>query len=321
MTDALTILPLVRGTASLPPVVILAGPAAQVAWDEFFAGQCRNKHTKAAYLRAVKRFLAWIEPTGCPLERITPGMVGNYLDSLPFAAPTKKLELAALRRFFDVLTVRHITVINPAASVRGDRHQVLEGSTPAITPTQARALLNSIDTTSVVGLRDRAILGCLAFTAARAGAVASLKRGSFTYDGTQFRLRFQEKNAKRRDVPVRYDLERFLLEYLEAAKLNDAPVQTPLFRSAVGRSNRLTAENVTALDIWRLVKRRLHAAGLPEHLSPHSFRVAVATDLLSQSVPLEDVQFLLGHSDPRTTRLYDRRQREVTRNLVERISL
>ena len=56
-------------------------------------------------------------------------------------------------------------------------------------------------------------------------------------------------------------------------------------------------------------------------LSPHSFRVAVATNLLIQSVALEDVQFLLGHSDPRTTRLYDRRHREVTRNIVERIGI
>lgn len=59
----------------------------------------------------------------------------------------------------------------------------------------------------------------------------------------------------------------------------------------------------------------------PETLSPHSFRVATATDLLDQGVPLDDVQYLLGHSDPRTTRLYDRREKRVTRNIVERISI
>ena len=46
-----------------------------------------------------------------------------------------------------------------------------------------------------------------------------------------------------------------------------------------------------------------------------------ATDLLEQGVPMEDVQFLLGHADPRTTQLYDRRKRQVTRNIVERISI
>ena len=55
-------------------------------------------------------------------------------------------------------------------------------------------------------------------------------------------------------------------------------------------------------------------------LTGHSYRAAVATDLLKQGVPLSDVQYLLGHSDPRTTQGYDRSQRKVTRNIVERIS-
>ena len=74
-------------------------------------------------------------------------------------------------------------------------------------------------------------------------------------------------------------------------------------------------------DLCRMVKRRMKAVGLPSRLSPHSFRVATITDLLEQGVPLEDVQQLVGHADPRTTRLYDRRQRRITRNIVERISI
>ena len=69
-----------------------------------------------------------------------------------------------------------------------------------------------------------------------------------------------------------------------------------------------------------LSKRRLQDAGLPELFSPHSFRVAVVTDLLKQDVPLEDVQYLAGHSNPRTNQIYDRRRRRVIRNIVERIS-
>jgi integrase/recombinase XerD len=65
----------------------------------------------------------------------------------------------------------------------------------------------------------------------------------------------------------------------------------------------------------------LPVAVLPMRLSPHSFRVAAITDLLTQGVPLEDVQYLAGHAEPRTTGLYDRRQKKVTRNIVERISI
>ncbi len=53
---------------------------------------------------------------------------------------------------------------------------------------------------------------------------------------------------------------------------------------------------------------------------PHN-RATTITDLLEHNTALEDVQHLAGHADPRTTRLYDRRRRKITRNIVERISI
>lgn len=71
-----------------------------------------------------------------------------------------------------------------------------------------------------------------------------------------------------------------------------------------------------------MVQRRLKEdAGVPTMLSPHSFRVTTIIDLLEQGIPFDDVQRLAGHSDPRTTRLYDRRRNRITRNIVERISI
>lgn len=95
-----------------------------------------------------------------------------------------------------------------------------------------------------------------------------------------------------------------------------------VYEGREGRNGRtLDAIAVTAVDLCRMVKRRMEAAGLPVYLSPHLFRVTVATGLLDQDVPLDQVQYLLGHADPRTTRLYDRRGRKVARNVVERISV
>ena len=74
-------------------------------------------------------------------------------------------------------------ILNPAASVKGVKDQVIEGKTPEITIEQARTLLASVDTGHVVGLRDRAILATLAYTACRAGAVAKLRLGDFQHDG------------------------------------------------------------------------------------------------------------------------------------------
>ena len=234
---------------------------------------------------------------------------------------TKKQQLAALRHFFDGLVLRHAIMLNPAASVRGERYQVIEGKTPEITVEQARTLLASVDTAHVVGLRDRAIIAVLIYTAARIGAVSRLRMRDFYDAGDQHCLRFLDKGGKSREIPVRHDLRRFLFEYMDAADLQGAEAASPLFRSTIRRTRQLTENAMTAGDMGRMIKRRMRDAGLPARLSPHSFRVTTVTDLLEQGVPLEDVQYLAGHADPRTTRLYDRRKKRVTRNIVERISI
>jgi integrase/recombinase XerD len=310
--------PMAETAELLPPVIAAAG--AGFAWEEFFLAEIRNPHTRKAYGLAVRRFLGWCEEQGIELSGITPGMVGRYLDRLKGSVPTRKLHLAALRSFFDRLVQRHAVLLNPAASVRGERYRVAEGLTPEITADEAKALLRSFTVGHVIGLRDRAIVATLVYTAARVGAVAKLRRGDFRHDGTQYVLRFQEKGGVSRTIPVRQVLERYIRAYLDAAGITDEDKDSPLFRPSTGR-RRLTGMPMSAADMGRMVKRRLKDAGLRAEISPHSFRVATITDLLAQGVPLVDVQHLAGHADPRTTRLYDRRQRQVTRAIVDRISI
>jgi integrase/recombinase XerD len=251
-------------------------------------------------------------------------------------SPAKRNQhLAALRGFFDRLVNRHVCLLNPAASVKGVKEQVIEGKTPEISIEQARTLLKSfkltrkvkvkgkepVEVADVVGLRDRAVIATLAYTACRAGAVAKLRLGDFQDDGTQYVLRFQEKGGKSREIPVRHDLEGFILAYVDAAGIAGEAKDAPLFRASNGRSRKLAAKALSTERICELVKRRLKDAGLPSRLSPHSFRVTAITSLLEQGVPMEDVQYLAGHAEPRTTTLYDRRKKRVTRNIVERIPI
>ncbi len=305
----------------LPVLVERAGAAGRFAWDEFFYAEHHNPHTQAAYMRAVKRFLAWADGQGVELPAITPGMLGQYLVTLGGSAAKRNLHLSALRGFFDRLVNRHVVMLNPAASVKGIKETVMEGKTPEITVEQARALLASVDTGTLLGLRDRAILATLAYTACRAGAAAKLRLGDFQFDGVQFALRFQEKGGKSREIPVRHDLEGFIRAYLEAAGISGEGKDQPLYRAGNGRSGKLSGKAMDSRVVCDLVKRRLKDAGLPSRLSPHSFRVAAITDLLTQGVPLEDVQYLAGPAEPRTTGLHDRRRKKVTRNIVERISI
>ncbi len=313
--------PVRADSGGLPAIVVDAGAAAETAWADFFDGTLANGHTRAAYNRAVRGFLAWAQREGRALHQITAGDVGRYIRQHPGSLPTKKQHIAALRRFFDLLVERHLVLLNAAAVAKTERYQVLEGKTPKISHQQARALLAAIDVGHVVGLRDRAVIATLIYTAARAGAVAKLRLRDLHRSDEQWLLHFEDKRGKSREIPVRHDLEGLLRQYMGMSGVVDEPKESPLFRTAVRNEKRLTGRAMTAQDICLMVKRRLERAGLPGELSPHSFRVATATDLLEQGVPVEDVQYLLGHSDPRTTRLYDRREQKVTRNLVERISI
>ena len=305
-----------------PALVEQAGGAARFAWEEFVYGRLRNPGTRRAYLFAVRRFLGWCSQREVDLVRIAPAHVGRYLDEQTQYLPaTKKLHLSAFRHFFDELVLRHVVLLNPALSVRSERMSVLEGKTPEISVTQSRKLLGTMDCSTVVGLRDRAIVGIMIYTAARVGAVSKLRRGDFYNSGDQHCFRLMEKGCKYRELPCRHDLRGFVLDYIEAAGLEYFEKISPLFLTTVRRTKKLTQNGMTANDMSRMVKRRLAEADLPTVFSPHSFRVCALTDLLTQGVPLEDVQRLAGHADPRTTRLYDRRNKQVARNIVERISI
>jgi site-specific recombinase XerD len=177
----------------LPALIADSGHSARFAWEEFIYGRLPNHQTRRVYRRAIERFFQWCHDRQLELVRIAPADVDRYLDGLTLAATTKKVHLAAIRHLFDELVTRHVVVLNPSLSVRTERVEVIEGKTPEITVKQVRKLFAMIDTSHVVGLRDRAIVGVLVYTAARVGAVARLRRGDFYNAGDQHCLRFNER--------------------------------------------------------------------------------------------------------------------------------
>ena len=253
----------------IPEILVRAGANAIFAAEEFFKATINNAHTRRAYGRAVTRFLAWCEHQGLELGQVTPGLAGEYVGQLKGSAPTKNQALAALRHFFDGLVTRHALALNPFASVRGLKHRVAEGATPEISVEQARKLLRSLDLGHVVGLRDRAVLGVLAYTGARVGAVARLRLRDLRDFGEQRALRFREKGGKVREIPVRHDLDAWLRAYLDAAGIACQDDKTPLFRAADGKRKQLTPAGYRAHSMRQMLKRRLEDAGLP-HLFPRT---------------------------------------------------
>ena len=85
---------------------------------------------------------------------------------------------------------------NPAASVRGPTHVVRTGKTPVLQPTEARQLLDTIDTSTLSGLRDRALLAVMVYSFARVSAVVGMRVEDYYQQGKRWWLRLQEKGGK-----------------------------------------------------------------------------------------------------------------------------
>ena len=167
---------LVPITASYAPALVAAtGPRASYRFLEFFTAQIRNPHTRRAYARAVTEFFDWLAAKGVTqLGDIESIHVATYIEELSRArsAPTAKLRLAALRHLFDWMVIGQIMPTNPAAAVRGPPHIVRRGKTPVLDPAEARQL---IDATTVIGLRDRALIGLMVYSFARIGAAINMR--------------------------------------------------------------------------------------------------------------------------------------------------
>jgi len=230
-----------RREVAAPPIVREAGPRAEYAYADFFKAKISNPNTRKAYKRAVDRFLGWCQSRKLELRQVTSFVVGDYVehhlvdkDGHPLSAPTKKQHLAGLRHFFDNQQMYHGVGINPASSVRGPKYSAREGKTPAFDDRQVRQLLDSLGDGDVVAIRDRTLLMVLAYTAARAGAVARLRTMDYFTDGRAWSFHFGEKGGKLHVVPARHDLQVQMERYLQAAGLEGRSDKTPLFRTVKG---------------------------------------------------------------------------------------
>src|ERR1700719_502465 len=175
------------GLEHLPAAIGRAGEAAAWRFIEFFAATIRNRNTRAAYAHAISEFFAWCEKHRVyTLEQVKPVVIASYIENHPMAAPTVKQHLAAIRMLFDFLVTGQIVSMNPAASVRGPKHVVRRGKTPALKADQARTLLDSIKTDTIVGLRDRAIIGLMCYTFARVSAAVQMKSEDYYENGKRW---------------------------------------------------------------------------------------------------------------------------------------
>jgi len=218
------------------------------------------------------------------------------------AAPSVKQRLAAIRHLFDWLVTGQVVPVNPAASVRGPRHVVTSGQTPVLDPSEARALLDSIDTSTVVGLRDRALIGLMVYSFARIGAALGMVVEDVYTQNRRMWVRLREKGGKRHAMPCHHNLEEYLTAYLDGAELRGDP-KGPLFRTIGRGTGTLTRTVLPQANAYAMIGRRAAGAGIATKLGNHSFRATGITAYLKNGGTLEKAAAMANHASTRTTQL------------------
>ncbi len=311
-----------RPSASLPSLFTVR-PEAKKRLRDFFSSHIRNLNTRRAYMEAVRQFSAFCAELGIlDLVHVKPIHVAAFVETQLklHSKPTVKQRLAALRMLFDWMVVGQVLPVNPAHAVRGPKHSQRRGKTPVLQAEEARTLIDSIDVTSLPGLRDRALIGLMVYTFARVGAAISMKVEDFYVQGRRGWVQLHEKGGKEHAMPTHHNLDRYLEEYIRAAGITEDR-KGPLFRTVRGRSGELTGNSLLQPDVWRMIRRRALAAGIKTEIGCHTFRATGITSYLKNGGRLEIAQQMAAHESARATGLYDRRDDEISLDEVERIGI
>ena len=306
----------------VPALVTAAGDRAAYRFLEFFTAQIRNANTRRAYARAVRAFLIWLEAQGVASIAAASSLhVAAYVEQLTRSeqsAPTVKQQLAAIRRLFDRLAAGGVLPFNPASAVRGPSHSAKTGATPVLDPQEARQLLDAIDITTPIGLRDRALIGLMVYSFARIGAATGMRVEDAFTQGRRLWVRLHEKGGKRHEMPCHHNLEAYLHAYIDGCGLA-SDLKGPLFRTIGRGTDRLTTTPLPQANAYQMIARRAVAAGIDTKAGNHTFRATGITAYLRNGGTLEKAAAMANHASTRTTQLYDRRHDAVTLDEIERV--
>mgnify|MGYP001229414840 CR=1 FL=1 len=284
----------------------------------------RTVTTRRGYLADIAAFLRWLDDRapGAGLLQVTEDHLTSYRDDLatgraragvarpgrPLAAATIARRLSSLSSLYAYAVRRRVLPSSPAEAVTRPEVSTI-GTTPARTIDEAAALMDGAEAIAGQHPMDAAAVALLLVCALRVGELIDLTAGQIQQDAGHTVLVFRRKGGKTARIPVPPRVSALLAPVREGRAAGE-----PLFVREDGR----------LFDRWRVttaLRRAARAAGVnPKGLTPHTARATAATALLDEGVPLADVQDMLGHSSPVTTRRYDRGRRRLDGHAAYRMA-
>jgi len=234
------------------------------------------------------------------------------IDDQPSAPKSIGRKLGCLNSYFKFLMEKGIIATNPVDGVKRPKQEVIN-PTFDLSDEQIKALLNLILPIDLQSSLYRAILFVLFGTGIRVSELINLKLKD--YDQLQkFKiLKFKAKGGKQRMVPLKQEVYLAIDQYLEYMKMNGRIIYKDdfLFQPTRNNSNGILNKPIHRVTIFKLIKKLCFQAMIHQKVSPHSARASVISSLLAKGVDLYKVSLSVGHSNPKTTKLYDKRSKSI----------
>ena len=254
------------------------------------------------YLERLVEFAGDIE-----VDKITSELIRKYRlwlnrftneNDEPLSLITQNYHLIALRSFLKYCSKRDISTLTPE---KVELPKVTRRQVGFLTTEETERLINSVDTNTTPGIRDRAILELLFSSGLRVSELTNLNRDHINLKRGEFTVR--GKGQKDRPVFVSPEATEWLATYLDTRTDRAVPLFIRYSGFKTG-DDRGESFRLTPRSVQRLVERYAKLAGITKHVSPHTLRHSFATDLLMNGADLRSVQSMLGHSNIATTQVY-----------------
>ena len=270
-----------------------------------------SENTISAYSIALKRYITFLEDRGIKnADKVSHDVVEamfTLLSSIGLSSRSVAQNLSALKAFHRFLEDEDITKKDPTQNFQTPRMskklpQVLEYS-------EINRILNSIDSSSLIGIRDRTMFEVLYSAGLRVSELINLIISNvFKEEGI---IRVIGKRSKERIIPLGEEAFRWIGLWSSDARPQIAKVGSSgdfLFLNARGK--RMTRDG-----FFKLFKKQIGKAGIEKDVSPHTFRHSFATHLLEGGADLRSVQEMLGHVSISTTQIYTHVDREYLKEV------
>ena len=251
-----------------------------------------SRNTVSSYCSDVEKFMSFI---GGEVRTAGPREIETFIGNDKISKRSQARRLSALKSFFKWLMMEGMIEENPCDMT--DAPKLGTYLPDVLSVEEVEAVMEAIDTSTHLGLRDRAIIETLYGCGLRVSEAVGLRISNLYLD--EGFIKVQGKGSKERLVPIGDMAADAIMAYLEVRKNfpYDRNNDDVLFLNRYGKS-------LSRVSMFKTVKTAVLLAGIRKEVSPHTFRHSFATHLVENGADLRVVQEMLGHESITTTEIY-----------------